>query len=83
VKDGRYIRRRGADDSQNFGRSGLLLQRFRNLAITRFELLEQPHVFDRDNTLCSKGLQQVDLFVREWGYLHAPQDDGPYWLSFT
>ena len=48
------IRRRAGNHTQNLTRRGLLLQRL-------FELLEQPHVLDRDHRLVGEGFKQLDL----------------------
>ena len=39
----------------------LLLQRFGQLAVAGLQLLEQPHVLDRDHRLVGEGLEQGDL----------------------
>ena len=43
----------------------LLLQRLREVAVARLQLLEQPHVLDGDDRLVGEGLEQRDLLVRE------------------
>ena len=48
---------------------GLLLERLGQLAVPRLELLEQPHVLDRDHRLVGEGLQQRDLRVGEGPHL--------------
>ena len=41
------------------------------------ELLEQPHVLDRDHRLVGKGFKQTDLLVRERTKLQATKVDYP------
>src|SRR5437870_13824840 len=38
----------------------------RQIAIARFQLLEQPHILDSDDGLVGEGLEQLDLLIREW-----------------
>ena len=47
---------RAADDLQDLAGRGLLLQRLGELARARLQLLEQPHVLDRDHRLVGEGL---------------------------
>ena len=49
-----HVGRRAADDAQDLGRRGLLLERL-------LGLVEQAHVLDRDHRLVGEGLQQRDL----------------------
>src|SRR5262245_36881139 len=58
------LARRAGDDAHDFTRRSLLLQRL-------FQLVEQPHVRDRDNCLVGKGFQEFDLRRGEWTYLGA------------
>jgi hypothetical protein len=68
-----HIARRTADYPQDLARGGLLIQRPREVAIARLQLLEQPDVLDRDDGLVGEGLQEGDLFVREASRF-APRD---------
>ena len=52
-----HVGRRFADDLENLGGRRLPLERF-------LGLVEQPHVFDRNDRLVGKGPQQVDLPLR-------------------
>ena len=54
IQHGLDIRRRAGDDTQDFARRRLLLQRF-------FEFLKQPRVLDGNHGLISEGLKQLDL----------------------
>ena len=53
---------------------GLLLQRFRDFAIARLDLVEQPDILDGDHSLVGEGLDQLDLLCRERLHLRARQD---------
>ncbi|HSF48818.1 MAG TPA: hypothetical protein VLA73_10700 [Burkholderiales bacterium] len=73
------IGRRAADDSQDLCRGRLLFERFSNFSVARLELLEQPHVLDRDHGLGGEGLDQRDLLFRERprrraGYIDRPNN---------
>ncbi len=58
------IRRRAGDDTQDFTRRSLLLQRF-------LEFLEQPDVLDGDHGLVGEGFEQLDLRRGEGAHLGA------------
>src|SRR5262249_25555483 len=60
---------------QHFARCRLLLQRFGDLRVARLELLEQPHVFDRDDRLAGKSLDQLDLVLRRLAGLRPAEVD--------
>ena len=49
--------------------SGLLLQRFGELAGALTQLVEQPRVLDGDHRLVGEGLHQRDLLVGEGSHL--------------
>src|SRR5262245_61810114 len=55
---------RAGDDTENFTRCSLLLQRL-------FELIKQPHVFDGDDSLVRKGFEEFDLHRSERPHLDA------------
>ena len=67
------IRRRTADHPQDLPRRRLLLQRLGQLAVPRLELLEEPHVLDRDHRLVGEGLEELDLLAGEGPGLAAPR----------
>ena len=52
---------RAADDPQDLAGGRLLLQRLGEVVVARLQLLEQPHVLDRDDRLVGEGLEQRDL----------------------
>ena len=52
------VRRRAGDDTQDFTRGGLLLQ--------RFQFLEKADVLDGDHGLVREGFEESDLFFGEW-----------------
>ena len=58
------VRRRAGDDTQNFARRSLLLQRL-------LEFLEQPDVLDGDHRLVGEGFEQLDLRRGEGAHLGA------------
>src|SRR5215813_12369628 len=64
------VRRRAGDHAQNFTRRRLLFQRL-------LQFVEQPHVFDGDDSLASESLQELDLLVRERAYFGAANQDSP------
>ena len=55
------IKRRTADDFQNFAGRRLLVQRFGEIAVAFLQFLEQPHVLDGDDGLVGEGLKQRHL----------------------
>ena len=65
VEHGLGIGQRAADDLQDLGGRGLLLQRFGQLRGPRLHLFEQPHVLDRDDGLVGEGLDELDLLLGE------------------
>src|SRR6185503_7995253 len=82
-EDRLHIRWRAADDAQDLAGRGLLLQRFREVAIADFQLGEEAHVLDGDHRLIGERLQQLDLGV--WKRLrHVPiHGNRSYWLSIA
>ena len=66
-----HIRRRPADHAQDLAGRGLLLQRLREVAVARPELIEEPHIFDGDYRLIGERLQQLYLCRRKWS-CHVP-----------
>ena len=70
------IKRRPADHLQDFTGGGLLVEGFREIAIARLQLREQPHILDRDHGLVGEGFDEFDLLVGEWlDYAPAHQDE--------
>ena len=65
VEDRLRVGRRRRDRAKNLTGRHLLLERLGELPVSRLELLEQPHVLDRDHRLRGKGLQERDLPVGE------------------
>src|SRR6516164_506809 len=57
-----------ADDLKHVGRGGLLQERFT-------QLIEQSRVLDRDDSLGSEILHDLDLLVSEWAYLKTVNPD--------
>ena len=69
------IERRAADDLEHVGGRGLHLQRLGEVARARLHLVEQPHVFDRDDGLVGEGRDQLDLALRERNRRGAAQSE--------
>src|SRR6516165_7751705 len=59
----------------------LVLARFGKLAALILNLIEQPHVLDRDSGLVGKGHHQFNLPVGEWPHQVSCQSDNAYWRS--
>ena len=75
VEDRLDVGRRARDHPQDVGRGGLLLERRRQLSVSRLQLLEQPDVLDRDHRLVGERLEDRDLFGREGMDLGPPIDE--------
>ena len=54
---------------------GLVLVGDFELAALLLDLVEQPHVLDRDHRLVGEGLEQRDLLLGERPHFHAAKDD--------
>src|SRR5882724_751010 len=52
------VRWRSADHAEDFARRRLLLEGFREVAVARPQLAEEPHVLDGDHSLGCKGLHE-------------------------
>jgi hypothetical protein len=76
VKHGLDVGRGAGDHAKDLARGGLLLQRLGQVAVSALELLEQPHVLDRDHRLRGKGLEELDLLVVERSGLHPGNGNG-------
>jgi hypothetical protein len=68
IKHGLEVSGGSADDAEDLGCGGLLLERL-------FRLVEQSDILDRDDRLIGEGLRQLDLLVREWAYFDSPHPD--------
>ena len=66
----------GADGLADLSQGLELLDRTCQLSGSSLELLQQSHVFDRDDGLVCEGRHQVDLLVGEGADLRAPYEDG-------
>ena len=75
VEDRLHVRGRPADDPEHFGSCSLMFQSFAQFRVALLKLLEQPHIFDGDNCLVSKGLEKRDLLVGKRFDLCAPNYD--------
>src|SRR5262249_44909958 len=73
-----HIRGRAADDAEYFGRCGLMLQCLAQFCVALPEFLEQPNVFNRDDGLVGKSLEESDLLIGErtnFGPQHPQRSD--------
>src|SRR5262245_51065666 len=61
-----YVRRRPSDDAENLAGCRLLTKQLGQLSVTRLQLLEQPHILNRDDGLVSEGLEQLNLSIGKW-----------------
>ena len=62
VEDRLHVRGRAADDAEHLGRCRLMLQGLAQFRVALLDLLEQPHVLNRDDGLSCKGFKKFDLF---------------------
>ncbi len=62
VEHGYQVAGRAADDAQDFGGRGLLLQRFGKFLRSRLNLIEQANIFDRDHRLVGERAQQLHVW---------------------
>ena len=75
IEDGLQIERGAADDLQNVGGRGLLLQEFAKLLGARRHFIEQPHILDCYQRLIRKGRDQFDLPLDKGLQNASRQDD--------
>ena len=64
---------RTTDHAEDLGSRRLLSEAVGQLMVASLQLLEQPHVLDRDHRLIGEGLDQGDLILRERMDLTTPQ----------
>ena len=76
MKDGLDVER-GADRAPDLAERLQLVDRPRQLARPRLQLLEEPDVLDGDHGLVGEGLEELDLLVRERLHLRPADHDGP------
>src|SRR5215831_1559606 len=72
IEDRLHVGRRATDDAEYLGCGCLMLQGFPQFCVALLNLLEQPHVLDRNYSLVSKCLQKRDLLLGERAHLRAP-----------
>src|SRR5215813_5596870 len=70
-----HVCRRAANDTENFGRCGLMFQCLAQLGIALLKLLEQPYVFDGDYGLVGESFEKRDLLVSEGSYFGPVNDN--------
>src|SRR4029453_7620757 len=83
VEDRLDIGRRARDDPEDLAGRRLLFQRLGEIAVPGLQLLEEADVLDGDDGLVGKGLEELDLLVRERPDLHAADQDGSEGLAFA
>ncbi len=66
IEHGLQVEGRAADDLEDFRCRCLLFERRGEFARPKLNLLEQPDVFDGDDSLVGEGLDELDLALREW-----------------
>src|SRR5215475_10631110 len=67
---------RAADDAEHFRRCRLMLQGLAQFRVPLLQFLEQTYVFNGDDGLMRKSLEERDLFVVEGAHLGATDQDG-------
>src|SRR6266567_4063541 len=77
------VERRAADDLEDLGGRGLLLQRFTQLAAAGLHLVEQANILDRDHRLVGEGRDQLDLLIGERGDYSPAQCQHADWIAFA
>ena len=77
VEDRLHVRGRAADDAEHLGRCRLMLQRLAQFCVALLDLLEQPHVLDRDDRLIGEGFEKLDLLFGKRPDLRATNHDRP------
>ena len=65
VENRLHIDGRGRDGPKDIAGCGLPSQRLFEIPRARLHLVEEAHVFDRDDGLVGEGLQEVDLALGE------------------
>src|SRR5262249_44255639 len=65
LEDGLEIERGPPDHLEQLAGRRLLIERNSELTVARLQFLEEAHVLDGNDGLIGKGLEQLDLFVRE------------------
>src|SRR5262249_8946398 len=70
-----HVRRRAANDTENFGRCGLMFQCLAHSGNALLRLLEQPYVFDGDYGLVGQSFEKRDLLVSEGSYFGPVNDN--------
>src|SRR4051794_22287970 len=68
---------RTADDLEDLGGCGLLLERYGELPRARLNLVEQTDVVDSNRGLVGEGLQKLYLPIRERTHFHAADQNRP------
>ena len=64
-----------ADRLTDLTQSSQFPNRLRQLARSRLQFLEQPHVLNGDHSLVGEGFEERDLFLREGSNFRAPNQN--------
>src|SRR6266545_942393 len=82
-EDRLHIRGRAADDAEHLGGCSLMLQGLTQFRVAFLDLLEQPHILDRDHCLVGKSCDQLDLALSKWRYSITPDRNCPDWTPLA
>src|SRR5690348_2659237 len=74
---------RAADDAENLGRRGLMLQSFEQFCVALLDFFEQAHVFNGDHGLVRERLEESNLFVRKRPDFHTANAYYPDWYTLA
>src|SRR5262249_11515091 len=77
VEDRLNVRRRTADNAEHLGRCRLMLQGFAQFRVALLDLLEQPHVLNRDHCLVGKSFEELNMLLGKRANLHPTDHDSP------
>src|SRR5688572_14739045 len=70
-----HVRRRAADDTEHLGGCSLMLQGLAQFRVAFLELFEQPYIFDSDDSLVCKSLEESNLLFGERIHDNAADDN--------
>src|SRR4030095_16061024 len=78
-----HVRRRAADNAEDFRSRRLMLQGFAQFCVAFLQFLEQTHILDGDDSLIGENLDEIDLAVRKWFDKVAPDGEDSDGCSFA
>src|SRR5262245_22549860 len=82
-EDGLKVKRRATNHLEHFACRRLLLQSFGEVSVAFLQFFEQPHIFDSDDSLVSKCLDQFHLSLGKWLDKVPPNRDPSNCRSFS